>query len=209
MTNMTPSSPIKEPVTKPQSAEAPEKVADKAPDTSTDKSPDKSAKQGPAFSIARPAGRCSVTGRQFAVNEKFMAALRETPAGLERLDVALEAWEAFDKSPMLAFWVARMPAAEEKRPLFVDDNVLLDLFERLGDATEPGKVNFRFLLGLILMRKRLLVYERSRQESAERQFWVVRLKGSENTLDMLDPKLDEQQMRDVSGQLGQILSEES
>lgn len=203
---MTPSPSTKEPATKPRADQASEKSADNSPTILPDKS---SAKQNAAFSIARPAGRCSVTGRPFAVDEKFMAALRETPAGLERLDVALEAWESFDKSPLLAFWVARMPAAEEKRPLFVDDNVLLDLFERLGDATEPSKVNFRFVLGLILMRKRLLVYEHSRQASPDRQFWVVRLKGSQTTLDMLDPKLDEQQMRDVSGQLGQILSEES
>jgi hypothetical protein len=190
---MTPSSPTKEPANKPP--------ADKAPD----KSP---AKQAGAFSIARPAGRCSVSGREFVVHEKFMAALRETPAGLERLDVAIEAWDAFDKSSLLAYWIAHMPALEEKRPLFVDDTVLLDLFERLGDATEPAKINFRFVLGLILMRKRLLTYERSRSEGPGRQFWVVRLKGTDTTLDMLDPKLDEQQVRDVSGQLGQILSEE-
>ena len=28
-------------------------------------------------------------------------------------------------------------------------------FERLVDTTEPAKLNFRFVLGLILMRKRL------------------------------------------------------
>jgi hypothetical protein len=181
-----------------------EKPAEKSADKQTGK---QQPKQAGAFSIARPAGRCSVTGRELVVNEKFMAALRETPAGLERLDVATEAWEAFDKSSLLAFWIARMPATEEKRPLFVDDTVLLDLFERLGDATDAAKINFRFVLGLILMRKRLLIYERSRNEGPDRQFWVVRLKGREATLDMLDPKLDEQQVRDVSGQLGQILSE--
>lgn len=137
-----------------------------------------------------------------------MAALRETPLGLERLDVATEAWEAFDKSGLLASWLARMPEPHEKRPLFVDDTVLVDLFERLGEATEQAKINFRFVLGLILMRKRLLMYEGTRSEG-DRQFWIVRQRGRETPLEMLDPKLGEEQMREVSGQLNQILSEES
>ena len=100
-----------------------------------------------------------------------------------------------------------MPHPQEKKKLFVDDEVLCGLFERLADAGEPAKVNFRFVLGLILMRKRLIVYEGSRQENG-RDLWVVRLKGRDERLDLVDPRLDEHQMAEVSGQLGQILNEE-
>jgi hypothetical protein len=165
-------------------------------------------KQAGAMAIARPMGTCSVTGRAFAPEEKFMAALRETPAGLERVDVALEAWEGYDKSGLLAFWRAHMPVTQEQKPLFVDDNILMELFERLADAVEPAKIGFRFVLGLILMRKRLLVYESSKTEPDGREYWVVRARGSEVLQNMLDPKLDEQHVRDLSGQLGQILSED-
>jgi hypothetical protein len=103
-----------------------------------------------------------------------------------------------------------MPAAEEKKKVFVDDEVLCTLFERLGEATEPAKVNFRFVLGLILMRKRLVIYESARHESENggRDVWVVRMKGRDERLDLFDPKLDENQVLEVSQQLGQILNEE-
>ena len=68
-------------------------------------------------------------------------------------------WAQFDKSNLLAFWQTVMPASEEKKKVFVDDEVLCTLFERLAETTEPSKVNFRFVLGLILMRKRLVIYE--------------------------------------------------
>ena len=37
--------------------------------------------------------------------------------------------------------------------------------------------------------------------------WVVRLRGREDRLDVVDPKLDETKVADVSQQLGEILNE--
>jgi hypothetical protein len=159
------------------------------------------------YDVPRPAGHCAVTGRKIEPGEKFFAAIRETPEGLGRADVAPEAWADFDKANLLAFWQAVMPHHEEKKKVFVDDEVLCTLFERLADAAEPVKVNFRFVLGLILMRKRLIVYEDARREDG-RDLWVVRLKGKDERLSLIDPKLDEQQVTEVSQQLGEILNQE-
>jgi hypothetical protein len=63
------------------------------------------------------------------------------------------------------------------------------------------------VLGLILMRKKLLVYDTSRTEDGK-DVWVVHFKGKEEKLDLLNPKLDEAQVAEVSQQLGQILNEE-
>ncbi len=157
--------------------------------------------------MPRPAGLCAASGRPIEAGEKFVAAVRETPAGLERLDVAIEHWEHFDQRGLLGFWHATMPHAEQKKKVFVDDEVLCNLFERLAEATEPMKVNFSFVLGLILMRKRLVVYEGSRHEDGL-DIWIVRLKGREDKLDLVDPKLNEQQVTEVSQQLGEILNQE-
>ncbi len=160
------------------------------------------------YEVARPQGRCAVTHRTIEPDEKFMAALRETPAGFERVDVSLEAWDRFDRAEVVGFWKTSMPRPEApKKRLFVDDEVLCGLFERLTETAEPAKLNFRFVLGLILMRKRMLVYEDSRTEG-DREWWGVRFKGREDRLEMLNPRLDEQQVMDVSRQLSEILNEE-
>ena len=168
--------------------------------------PAKGAKTG-GFDVPRTLGKCAASGRVINVGEKYFAAIRETPQGVERLDVATECWANFEKNDLLAFWQTVMPKADEKKKVFVDDEVLCTLFERLADADEPGKISFRFMLGLILMRKRLLIYETTRHEEA-RDVWVVRMKGKQEHMDLLDPKLDEQQMAEVSQQMGQILNEE-
>jgi hypothetical protein len=168
--------------------------------------PGTSATSG-SYEVARARGQCVVCQTQIPPQQPLMAALRETTTGFERLDVCLNCWEAFDKADLIGFWKTTMPLVEQKKRLFVDDEVLCQLFERLHDTTEPAKLNFRFVLGLILMRKRLIVYEASRTDGAK-EIWQVRFKGKEEVLDLLNPRLDESQILEVSNQLGEILNEE-
>src|SRR6185437_13644796 len=142
------------------------------PKSNDPKSSNSNKPQAGGYDVARPLGKCHVTGEPIAVGEKFMAALRETPLGFERVDVSMSAWPAFDQNGIVGFWQATMPAQEQKKKLFVDDEVLCDLFERLKDTTEPPKLNFRFVLGLILMRKKMLVYETSRVEDGK-DIWTL------------------------------------
>ena len=159
------------------------------------------------YDVPKPAGKCAVCGRDIVAGDKFIAAVRETATGLERLDITLDCWTSFDRAELLGFWQTTMPHHEEKKKLFVDDEVLCSLFERLAEASEPAKINFRFVLGLILMRKRFIVYEGTRHDEG-RDVWVVRMKGRDEKLDLIDPKLNEQEMAEVSQQMGQILNEE-
>jgi len=162
--------------------------------------------QAGSYSVARPLGRCSISDAEISVGQKFMAALRETPTGFERLDVALPAWPDFDKSDLLAFWQATMPATEHKKQIFVDDETLMTVFDRLEGTQEPNKQSFRFVLGLVLMRKRLLAYEGSRME-ADREIWTVKARGRDERIEISNPKLDEQRVAEVTQQLGEILNE--
>ena len=160
------------------------------------------------YDVARPLGKCHVSGQAIEPGMKYMAALRETLTGLERLDISTEAWQEFDRKDVLAFWQAVMPAAQQvKKKVFVDDQVLCELFERLGTTTEPAKLNFRFVLGLILMRKRMVQYESTRKDES-REVWQVRFKGRQDLLDLVNPQLAEDQVAAVSQQLGEILNEE-
>jgi hypothetical protein len=163
------------------------------------------------YSLAKPLGRCCVCGRTIEVGQKMVAALRENPAGFERLDLCLECAPSLDKKNVLASWQAMMPPPQAKPKIFVDDEVLKELFVRLAEAGEPIKVSFRFMLGLVLMRKRLLAYDSTRKVEGQaegREIWSVRLKGSEESMDLVNPRLDERQLAEVAAQMGEILNQE-
>lgn len=136
-----------------------------------------------------------------------MAAVKETSTGLERQDVCLDAWKDCPREGLLAFWQATMPQPNAKKKVFVDDEVLKQIFENLTEAEEPAKLNFRFVLALILMRKRIIVYERTRYEK-NREIWSVRFRGKDEMMDLFNPQLDEQRIAEVTQHLGEILNEE-
>ena len=52
----------------------------------------------------------------------------------------------------------------------------------------------------------MIVYESSRNEGAK-EIWKYRFKGREDQLDLLNPRLDQQQVTEVSQQFGEILNE--
>src|SRR5213078_2362149 len=77
--------------------------------------------QSGGYDVAKPLGKCHVTGEAIPPGEKFMAALRETPLGFERIDVSMNAWPQFDRKDVVGFWQTTMPAHEQKKKLSVDD----------------------------------------------------------------------------------------
>lgn len=157
------------------------------------------------YSIARAEGKCHICGRAIVEGEKMLAALRETPMAIERLDICAGCAGAFDRAGLLGFWQSTMHPPTVKKNVFVDDDVLCELFERLATAEEAAKINFRFVLGLILMRKRRIVYESTRHDG-DKEIWTMYFKGREEKMDLINPRLDEQQVSEVSTQLGEILN---
>jgi hypothetical protein len=108
---------------------------------------------------------------------------------------------------VIAFWKATVPEPGEKKRGFVDDQTLLDLFERLGGDDRIHRVRFRFVLMLLLVRKKLLRVTGTSSEGGV-ETWHVLPKGAvegESPLAVTNPKLDEAAMKEVTDQLGEVL----
>ena len=155
------------------------------------------------WEITRPLGECAGSGKKIENGQEYYGALVETEQGLERRDFSVEFWEQARPS-VFCFWKSRLAAADQKKKLFVDDEMLMAFFERLASETDPDKVNFRFVLALVLMRKRRLKYDSTGTE-ADREIWCLRVTGDKQIVEVINPHLDEEQIEQLSSQIGQIL----
>jgi hypothetical protein len=159
------------------------------------------------WEIKKTLGQCFGTGKPLEVGQEYYAALVETEQGLERRDYSMDYWH--EHSPaVFCFWKSRIVSPEQKKKLFVDDEMLMAFFERLTDETEQEKINFRFVLTLILMRKRKLKYEASSTDEAGNEVWTLRVTGQDRMEKVINPHLSEDQIEQLSGQMGQILQVE-
>jgi hypothetical protein len=159
------------------------------------------------YDIGKAAGKCLRCARQMQVDEEFVATVTEAGEELHRQDFCTACWAAKpqDESALLAVWRARMPEPHEKKKLLVDNDVIVGFFERLDGTDEPAKINFRFILALVLMRKKLLAYDRMRKEPDGREVWLMHLRGDERTREVIDPHMDDDKIAQVSQQLNQIM----
>ncbi len=156
------------------------------------------------FEVAKPTGRCHATGRQIGSSERFFSALFEAKAGFERRDFSEEAWKGPPEGALCHFQT-RLPKKEEPRRLFVDDGALLNLFLNLAGIEEESKRRFRFVLSLVLMRKRLLKYERTIHD-ASGESWEMRMVRDKSLHRVLSPALSDAEIEQLTGELGAIFS---
>lgn len=155
------------------------------------------------WEIKKTLGQCSGTGREFAVDEEYFAALVETDEGLQRVDFSTDYWER-EKPAVYCFWKTRMPNPEQKKRIFINNEMLMAFFDRMAEETDTDKVNFRFVLTLILMRKRRLKYDACRMEDGK-EVWTLKVTAQDRTADVVNPHLTEDQIESLSAQMGQIL----
>ena len=158
------------------------------------------------WEIQKTSGICSGTGNELQPGEEYYAALIDTENGFERRDYSVAYWQEH-KPEVYSHWKTQIPLPNQKKKLFVEDGILINFFERLAQETQPERVNFRFVLALILMRKRLLKYEDSRRDGLE-EIWKMRFVRETKIHEVVNPQLDDDQIEQVSKELGSILQGE-
>jgi hypothetical protein len=158
------------------------------------------------WDIKKPLGQCCGTGRPIQQGEEYYAALMETVAGFERRDFCKEFWLQ-NKPEVYCYWKTKLTAPDRRRQVFIDDDMLMAFFERLADESDAERINFRYVLALVLMRKRRLKYDSSRTE-AGREIWRLRIAGEKHIVEVINPQLSEEQVAELSNQISQILQVE-
>lgn len=164
----------------------------------------------PNYEVARATGVCAATGRPIAVGEQYIASLwlEHDTEKMVRSDFSTEAWieGARPPGPLYGHWRATLPAPNTRKRALIGDDELLDLFMQLAEATEPKRQAFRYLLALILVRKRLLRVE----GSPRRGKLVVRLRpvGDQpgEVVEVVDPGMDEAMVAEATEQLSVVLA---
>ncbi len=163
---------------------------------------------GNAQSVSRPTGICSISGDTLTPGTKAVAALieRQDDEGFDRFDYSEASWEAASPPERLfSHWRYMVPDAEEKQGIIIDDEVLLDLFERLDGDERPQRVAFRYILALVLLRKRKLQLV-SRAQDDDGELWNLKFRGTDcDPVTVRNPGIEEDEIQDLSDQLGEIL----
>jgi hypothetical protein len=105
------------------------------------------------FEVQRSTRRCAATDRPLEPGDTCYSVLEVRGADVIRKDYWSGAWNG-PPVDAFAWWRSQVPEATAKKIKLAPNDVLLDLFEQLGD--EPDNADMRYVLALLLLRRRVL-----------------------------------------------------
>jgi hypothetical protein len=114
------------------------------------------------YDLHRPARHCAKSGRELAEGETIWSLLRAKGAELERLDYALDAWSGPPEGA-IGWWKSQIPRRDSKKANQTPTEVLLDLMAAL--ESEPKRYDMRYVLALLLVRRRVLRLEQTEHDT--------------------------------------------
>ena len=158
------------------------------------------------WNIRSRAEACDATGKPFQEGEIFYTALFREEDEFRRTDLCEEAWNARsgDHAAPTAFssWRSKfeLPAPPPPEPLPRDDAE--GMLRRLLESNDPSHVNTRYLIAVMLERKRIL----RPQPSVEKGILVYEHARTGETFLIVDPDLSLADLVAVQEEVSALLS---
>ena len=122
------------------------------------------------YDIQRCSRRCASTERELKDGETCFSVLLPDGAVVVRRDYSAEAWQG-PPDNALGWWKTVVVDPSAGRPHWAPNDVMLNYFERLLD--DPAAEDARYVLALLLVRRRVLRVEGHEQDAAKRPILLL------------------------------------
>jgi hypothetical protein len=156
------------------------------------------------YEIQGPTKICKATGRELKPGDRFHAVLLEQDGKLVRIDYSAEAWPG-SPPDAVAHWSGRVSTAERPRKPLVNDDILLGCFDRLKDSTDLDGMNFRYVVALLLMRRKRFRFEDVFRDTDGRDVLLLKDVKGGIVHRVSDPRLTDEQIATVQAEVFRVL----
>jgi len=162
-----------------------------------------------AWNIKSRSHECARTGRPFVEGEIFHTSIQfDTETGeFIRRDIGAEAWaeETTERAPFSSWQSAFVkPETAPPRPEITGRESADTLLRKLCEADDPGSENARYILTLMLERKKLLVPKEAREGEQGRMLIYEHRKTGEVFI-IRDPELRLDELAHVQDEVALLL----
>lgn len=160
------------------------------------------------WSIRSRSHHCALSGRAFVEGEVFHTAIYFDPetGGYLRRDVGLDSWKAelAERTP-IAYWrTTYTPQVTEQRPEVTSKESAMALLQRFVEEDEPQTEDARYILALMLERKRILSPTASKETEQGKMLFYENKKTSEVFM-IRDPELRLDELAQMQDEVAMLL----
>lgn len=154
------------------------------------------------FEVQRCTRHCCVTEREFEPEEEFYSALITEGAEVVRQDYALDAWPG-PPERSLGWWKSKMPSRHARRLHWAPNDIMLEYFEELEG--QPEKQDVRYILALLMIRRRVLRVEDSQRDEEGVERLTLYSHKREKTYEITALVPDAERTQEIQDELAQLL----
>ena len=133
------------------------------------------------YEVQHSSRRCSVTGREFAPGEIYYSAVAAKGAEVIRCDYAADAWQGPPENT-IGWWKSQVPDRTTNKKHWAPNDVMLQFWDEL--ATQPDKQDMRYVLTLLLVRRRVFRLEEEKFDEQGGEMLVVECPRREATYEI-------------------------
>lgn len=158
--------------------------------------------------IARTSRTCAHSGEHIDTAHPYYSALVEKGEAWERLDFTPAAWPEVDKAAFFSYWKNKggVPAGGKRDK--IDFERLLCFFDSLEGSEERRHRLFRYVLALVLGRKRhLRLDDMGRTPEGDRL--IAYDKRTSRTLEIVSPEATREELAEVREELNRLFEMEA
>ena len=134
------------------------------------------------YEVQRSTRCCAATGREFAPGETYYSALVAEGEELKRYDYAADAWHGPPEegsTSVLGWWKSQIPDRSTTRKRWAPNDVMLNFWDELAEQSD--KQDIRYVLTLLLIRRRVFRLEEEKYDPQGRELLVVYCPRRETT----------------------------
>jgi hypothetical protein len=146
--------------------------------------------------------RCAATGRDLRPGETIYSVLVAEGANLVRHDYSSEAWKG-PPEKAVGWWKSQLPARDGPPVHWAPNDVMLDLLEQLAD--DPARADMRYVLALLLVRRRVCRLEDTRRDDGDDETLVLFCPKREQEYKVKVATPDEARTQEIQNELAQLL----
>jgi hypothetical protein len=174
------------------------------------------------WKITKAGETCCACQARFAPTQTYFSALFQNADGFSRKDYCAGCFQDRRPEGIFYFWKAALPdpdAAPRARKPVVDVDYVIEFFRRLGDtagqassgtaaagsASADQRAAFRYILALMLARKKALVFQERRKNAGGAEVQIFRERRGGQTHEVVEPSLSPEEIASVSAELGRLL----
>lgn len=157
------------------------------------------------WDIKGRAEKCAVTDRLFQDGEYFYTLLFHDKEGFRRMDLSEEAWQQRnDNRQPFSFWRSKFEPPPPPQPEPLEKQTAEDLLRRYMGEENAQHANARYILALMLERKRILKQIEAKDDGTGRILIYEHAKTGEVFV-VPDPQLRLDQLEAVQNEVAALL----